>query len=115
MRLKPLNRPFVTLPRRSILIRSANSFAAFEAGVEVKQPAAIYGINRSTVQDHPKRRRVTRRRTKLNGDDIVKVVALYLQGWTTETIGPELRVGAGTVRRALVQARVEIRHRGRTI
>jgi DNA invertase Pin-like site-specific DNA recombinase len=76
--------------------------AAFEAGVEVKQLATVYGINRSTVQDHLKRRGVRRRRRKLNGAAIEKIVGLYLQGWTIEAIGPELRVGASTVRRALL-------------
>ena len=89
--------------------------AAFEAGVEVKQLAAIYGINRSTVQDHLRRREVRRRRTKLSGADIEKVVGLYAQGWTIEAIGSELRVGASTVRRALLKAGAEIRPRGPTI
>jgi hypothetical protein len=75
--------------------------------------AIIYGINRSTIQDHLKRQGVRRRRTKLNAADLEKVVGLYHQGSTIEAIGPEVRAGASTVRRALVKAGVEIRRRGK--
>jgi hypothetical protein len=42
-------------------------------------------------------------------------VGLYLQGWTVEASGPELRACASTVRRALLKAEVEIRRKGRKI
>jgi DNA-binding CsgD family transcriptional regulator len=56
--------------------RASELVGAFLAGVEVKQLARMYGIDRSTVQTHLRRFGVRRRRTKLNGSDIERVVQL---------------------------------------
>jgi DNA invertase Pin-like site-specific DNA recombinase len=100
-------------PRPLDLDQAGELAGAFLAGVEVKQLAKMYGIDRSTVLTHLRRFGVRRRRTKLNGSDIDRVVELYAKGWTIAAIASEIRVGATTVRRALIKAEVEIRRRGR--
>ena len=86
--------------------------AAFQAGEFVDVLAARYGIHRWTVLNHLKQHNVKRRRSRLSAVDIDKVVRLYGEGWTLEALAQELRVGASTVRRALVRSGVELRSRG---
>jgi hypothetical protein len=100
--------PFHQAQKRLDPEQAAELVAGFVDDEEIKDLAAQYGINRTTVLAHLKRQR----RSELMPADIEKVIELYAVGWTIETIGPELRVGASTIRRALLKAGVEIRRRG---
>ena len=91
----------------------ARLIADYEAGEPVNDLAVAYGIHRSTVLDHLKRQGIRRRRSRLTFSDIEKIVGLYAAGESVEAIAFELRIGATTVRRALVKARVGLRRRVR--
>ena len=93
----------------------ARLIADYRAGELVNDLVNAYGIHRSTVLDHLKRQGVRRRRSRLTIPDIEKIVGLYASGESVETIAVELRIGATTVRRALVKAGVELRRRGRRV
>jgi DNA invertase Pin-like site-specific DNA recombinase len=91
----------------------ARLIADYEAGEPVNGLAVTYGLNRSTVLNHLKRQGVPRRRSRLTISDVEKIVGLYAYGESAEAIALELRIGATTVRRALVKAGVELQRRGR--
>ena len=91
----------------------ARLIAEYEAGSPVNDLAVTYGLNRSTVLHHLKRQGVPRRRSRLTIADVEKIVGLYAYGESVERIALELRIGATTVRRALVKAGVELRRRRR--
>jgi DNA-binding CsgD family transcriptional regulator len=88
--------------------------AAYRRGVSVQELAASFQINRTTVLGHVGRQGVPKRyRRALQGNDINRAVTLYAEGRSTEWVADGLGVAASTVRRALKDAGVTMRPRGR--
>ncbi len=88
--------------------------AAYREGVPVDELAASFRINRTTVLGHVRRHGVPKRdRRALRQDDIDNAAMHYARGRSAEWIAAELQVAASTVRRALKDAGVTLRPKGR--
>jgi DNA-binding CsgD family transcriptional regulator len=88
--------------------------AAYRQGIPVEELAASFQINRTTVLGHVRRHGVPKRdRRALRQDDVERAVTLYAEGRSADWVAAELWVAPGTVRRALKDAGVTLRPRGR--
>jgi hypothetical protein len=87
--------------------------AAYRRGVPVKELAAAFRINRTTVLGHVRRHGVPKRyRRALSLDDVERATKLYAEGRSADWVAGELRVAASTLRRALKDAGVTLRPGG---
>ncbi len=87
---------------------------AYRQGVPVEELAASFRINRTTVLGHVRRHGVPKRdRRALRQDDVERAVKLYPEGRSADWVAAELWVVPSTVRRALKDAGVTLRPRGR--
>lgn len=84
---------------------------AFVAGTTVRELAECFGIHRSTVLDHLKRRQV-RRRGEWSPALVARASALYEAGSTLDQIARSIRVDPRTVGRQLRAAGVAIQPSG---
>ncbi|MGH9127467.1 MAG: helix-turn-helix domain-containing protein [Acidimicrobiales bacterium] len=92
----------------------AELVAAYRRGVPVEEVAASFRVNRTTVLGHVRRHGVPKRDRRVLGPDAVrKAVHLYGAGLSAESVAEELQVAATTVRRALTDAGVTLRPKGR--
>ncbi|MGH8987193.1 MAG: hypothetical protein ACRDXC_01160 [Acidimicrobiales bacterium] len=88
--------------------------AAYRQGVLVEELATSFRINRTTVLAHVRRHGVPKRdRRALRGDDVERAANLYAEGRSAQWVAGELQVSASTVRRALKDAGVTLRRKGR--
>jgi DNA-directed RNA polymerase specialized sigma24 family protein len=85
----------------------------YREGAPVRELAAVFSINRTTVLAHLERQGVPRRPnvTKLSPADIAEAARLYASGLSTVKIGAHFGVDAETVRKALHKAGVRLRPR----
>ena len=92
----------------------AELVAAYSQGVPVDELAAAFRINRTTVLGHVRRHEVPKRdRRALRQEDVDRATKLYDESRSAEWVAGELQVAASTVRRALKDAVVTIRPKGR--
>jgi transposase-like protein len=92
----------------------AELVAAYRRGVPVEDLAASFRVNRTTVLSHVRRHGVPKRdRRALQGDEVDRAAQLYLGGRSMDWVAAQLEVAASTVRRALKDAGVTLRPRGR--
>lgn len=86
---------------------------AYKGGASIRQLLARYGINRTTVLAHLKRRDIPTRanRRKLTDVTVQHAASLYTAGRSLATIGRVLCVDPSTVAKELRQAGVSIRPR----
>jgi hypothetical protein len=71
-------------------------------------------VNRTTVLGHVRRNGVPKRdRRALRQDDVKRAAKLYAEGRSAEWVAGELQVAASTLRRALKDAGVIVRPKGR--
>ena len=88
--------------------------AVYRQGIPVEDLAVSFRINRTTVLGHVRRHGVPKRdRRALRGDDVERAVELYAEGGSAEWVAEELQVAPSTVRRALKDAGVTLRPKGR--
>ena len=88
--------------------------AAYRQGVPVEELAVLFGVNRTTVLGHVRRRGVPKRvRRALRGAALDRAIELYTQGRSADWTAGELEVAASTVRRALKDVGVVLRPGGR--
>ena len=83
--------------------------ADYQAGAKIKDLAAQYRINRSTVLEHIRRARVRKHYPALIPEEVDEAAQLYLSGQSLVSVGEQFGVNASTVRTALVRAGVEMR------
>ena len=92
----------------------AELVAAYHRGLPVKELATSFKINRTTVLGHVRRYGAAKRdRRALQGNDINRAVKLYAEGRSAEWVTDQLGVAASTVLRAMKDAGVTMRARGR--
>ena len=114
--MRPTDPLVASLPvqRRLAPGEVAELVAAYRQGVAVKELAASFRINRTTVLGHLRRHGIPKRdRRALRGDDVERAKKLYAEGRSADWIAGELGVAASTVRRALQDAGVALRTPGR--
>ncbi|MGH9086740.1 MAG: hypothetical protein ACRDYZ_01275 [Acidimicrobiales bacterium] len=114
--LHPSDPLVATLPvqRRLGLDAVAELVAFYIQGAPVEELAASYRINRTTVLGHVRRHGVPKRdRRALRQADVERAAKLDADGRSAEWVAGELRVAASTVRRALQDAGVTLRPKGR--
>lgn len=88
--------------------------AADRQGIPVEELAGSLQINRTTVLGHVRRHAVPERdRRGLRQDDVDWAVKLYAEGRSADWVAAELWAAPSTVRRALKEAGVTLRPRGR--
>jgi DNA-binding CsgD family transcriptional regulator len=85
----------------------------YRDGASVQNLAARFGIHRTTVLDHLKRRGVPRRPRvrKLTDRQIARAAEEYRSGDSLKALGERYGVDAATVRTHLARADVQIRPR----
>jgi hypothetical protein len=83
----------------------------YQAGVKVRELAAIFGIHRDTVSEILDRQGVTRRQRGIPPELVDQVIASYQSGSSLATIGAKLLVDPGTVALALRNAGLSLRPR----
>jgi DNA-binding CsgD family transcriptional regulator len=81
----------------------------YQAGAKIKDLAARYRINRSTVFGHINRTGVRRHYPALVSEEIMEATQLYQSGRSLAAIGRHLGVNASTIRTALLRAGVAMR------
>ena len=84
---------------------------AYADGVAVKDLAAKFQINPSTVQKHIRHHGSPRPFPRLGPDQIEEVVRLFLDGRSPAQLGKQLGVGKDSVARALHTGGVTLRPR----
>lgn len=112
----PTDPRVATLPvqRRLESEEVAGLVAAYRKGVPVDELAASFRINRTTVLGHVRRHGIPKRdRRALQQEDVDRAVKLYREGRSAELVAADLHVAASTVRRALTDAGVTLRPKGR--
>ncbi len=113
--MRPTDPLVASLPvqRRLAPGEVAELVAAYRQGVAVKELAASFRINRTTVLGHLRRHGIPKRdRRALRGDDVDRAKKLYAEGRSADWITGELGA-ATTARRALQDAGVALRTPGR--
>jgi IS30 family transposase len=85
--------------------------AGYESGVPVPVLAKQFTIHKSTVLNHVNRSNTKRRYPVLYADQVAEPARLYEAGQSLRAIGIQLGRHPATVRRALIKAGVQIRHR----
>lgn len=85
----------------------------YQAGATVYELAAEFAIDRRTVSIHLKQQGVETRHHLLTDDQIHAACNLYATGLTLDQVGARLGVSGDTVRKAIHDAGVPIRSRGR--
>lgn len=84
--------------------------AAYQVGEKVADLAARFGIGRTTVKPHLRRRGVAGRPYRqVHGELLDRARALYAQGWSLRAIEAELGIGREAIRSALSHAGVRLR------
>jgi DNA-directed RNA polymerase specialized sigma24 family protein len=101
------------LCRRLTDVEVAALVAGYVAGLPIDELVEEFQVDQTTVQKYVRQNGVARRSERLGSRQREEAVSLYLAGRSTASIAGELRVGATTVRRALVGAGVVLRQRGR--
>jgi transposase-like protein len=115
VRLTDPLRSELSVQRRLEPDQVAELVTAYQQGTTVKELAARYRINRTTVLGHLRRQGVPKRHPEPVADvDADRAVRLYGAGASIGAVAQELRVAPTTVRRVLRKAGVEVRPRGRT-
>lgn len=85
--------------------------AGYEAGATAPELAARFGVHRTTVVAHLRRKGVAIRRRGLQAVEVDEVARLYGQGWSTVGLGKRFGVSDHTISAALRNAGVSIRTR----
>ena len=92
----------------------AELVVAYRRGVPVDELATSFGVNRTTVLAHVRCHGVPKRdRRALQGDVVDRAAQLYAGGQSADWVAAQLGVAASTVRRALKDAGVTLRLKGR--
>lgn len=87
--------------------------AAYERGETMNSLAQRLGVHRTTISKQLDRTRTTKRpKIKLTEERLAQAKKFYLQGWSTQRIAWELKLGQTTVYDALKEAGVQMRRRG---
>jgi hypothetical protein len=85
----------------------------YRDGKTMREVAEHFGVHRTTVAIHLRRRSVPVRRGKLSAAQVAEIGALYDQGFTLAEIGARFNVGQDTARRAVLDSGGVIRRPGR--
>jgi len=103
------------IQRRLTTDQVAGLGGAYLAGSTVRQLAARFGINRTTVLEHLERLGIPRRanQRKLTDEQVTEARRRYEEGQSLAALGVRFGVHAETVRRELHRAGVAIRLAGR--
>lgn len=95
----------IKAPHRYLTDVGMDSLVAdYLAGVAVGELAGRYGIHRSTVTAHLRRRNIPRRRVGLDSGQQAEAVGLYRDGLSLRAISRRMGVDRKTVRASLVEA-----------
>ena len=86
-----------------------------QGDVNVRQLAALFGINRETAMLHLRRRGVPSRATvrRLDDDLVGEAAARYVAGEAMASLCQDLGIAASTLRRELTKAGIPLRRPGR--
>jgi len=87
--------------------------AMYVGGKIMREIAEHFGVHRTMVAIHLRRRGVPVRRGKLTGEQVAEIGNLYEQGFTLAEIGRRFSVGQDTVRRTVLLTGATIRPPGR--
>ncbi len=85
--------------------------AAFQGGAKVTELATAFGIHRDTVSQILNRAGIQRSAIKLNGPTVDRAIELYRAGNSLAKVAPLVGASPETVRKALLQACVDLRPR----
>lgn len=87
--------------------------ASYQAGSSVRELVEQFGVHRTTVLDHLKRRDVGRRPAvrKLTDEQVQEAAEFYCAGNSLVATGKRFRVDAATIAREFKQAGVSMRPR----
>jgi DNA-binding transcriptional ArsR family regulator len=77
----------------------------------MEELASAFSVDRRTVGNHLKRRRVTTKARKLTAAQIAEAVELYRAGWSVRRLGARFGVHGESIRYRLVRAGVQLRPR----
>jgi transposase-like protein len=115
-RLRP-NHATANLQRQRRLTRAEvdNLVDLYATGINVRQLAAAFGINRDTALRHLQRRDVPSRASvrKLTDDLLATATRRYLAGDPTAKLCGDLGINPTTLRRELTKTGIQLRRRGR--
>jgi len=90
--------------------------ARYEAGSTIEILASKFGVHRTTVMDHLRRRAVPRRTPRKLTDQMVADAAhRYSSGETLAGVAEQLGIAPSTITRELRLAGIPIRRRGRPV
>lgn len=99
----------INAPHRYLTEVGIDSLVAdYLAGVGVGELAGRYGIHRSTVTAHLRRRNIPRRRVGLDSGQQAEAVGLYRDGLSLRAISRRMGVDRKAVRASLVSANLLI-------
>lgn len=115
-RMRP-NHATATLQRQRRLTRSEvdNLVDMYATGINVRQLAAAFGINRDTALQHLQRRDVPSRATvrKLTDEWLATATGRYLAGEPMTKLCDDLGINPTTLRRELTKTGIQLRRPGR--
>ena len=88
--------------------------AQYETGSTIDTLAHEFGVHRTTVMEHLKRRGIPRRSPrKLTGQAVAEAAHLYTSGETLAEVAANLGIAPSTLTRELRRSGIRIRRRGR--
>jgi len=115
-RIRP-NRAAATLQRQRRLPRSEvdDLVDLYATGINVRQLAAAFGVNRDTALRHLQRRGVPSRATarKLTDELLATATRRYLAGEPMAKLCDDLGINPTTLRRELTKTGIQLRRPGR--
>jgi DNA-directed RNA polymerase specialized sigma24 family protein len=95
--------------RRLTPDQAAELVAEYQAGADLKELAARWGVHRTTVAGHLGRAGVELRRQGLSEDQVDEAVRLYGEGWSLQRLAERYDCDDETVRQRLKAAGVVLR------
>jgi hypothetical protein len=107
----PLTTPLKQVHRRFQAGELDEAVEAYLAGATLSQLSDRFGKHRRTISIELERRGVARRYRMVEGERLRQAIQEYQGGKSAATIGGELGVATGTVRRALIGAGIKLRER----
>ncbi len=83
--------------------------AEYEAGADMRDLAARWGVHRTTVADHLRRAGIELRRQGLSHEQLSEAARLYGEGWSLQRLAEHYGCDDETVRTSLKRAGVRMR------
>lgn len=94
-------RPDRQVQRRLSAAEKVDVARRYQAGTQMKELAALYGVHPSTVSHNLRSLGVPLRRQGLRGNDLPEAARLYDEGWPLSQLGEKYGCHATTIRAAL--------------